>query len=82
MPITKATAAAMSPLRSIERRVRDGKPENQSRAALMRPAKFSRRSGRVCSVSGGSVERPAFHRFLRARILPGALRALPVTLSK
>src|SRR3712207_9308051 len=81
MPITKATAAAMSPLTKMERRMRGGRRENQPRAALMRPARLSRRSGRPGIVSG-SAERPAFHRFLRSCSFRGALRTLLVALSR
>jgi hypothetical protein len=54
--ITKATAAAMRPFTMIERRAGRGRCENQPTAALMRPMKLSRRSGRPGSVSvGGSA---------------------------
>src|SRR3712207_6689616 len=66
----------------MERRVRGGRCENQSRAARMRPARLSLRSGRSGLVSGGSAERPACHRFLRSRSLRGTLRTLPVTVSR
>src|ERR671921_1220112 len=51
--ITKATAAAMRPLTTIERRAGRGRCENQPTAALARPMKLSRRSGRPGSVSVG-----------------------------